>query len=70
MRIKTAETIADELGVTPQLVNKLIRLLGIARADCPCCGAKERGITDADVKKIEKRKTSKGPQKGAKKGKK
>lgn len=67
MRIKTAETIAGELGVTPQLVNKLIRQLGIARADCPCCGAKERGITDADAKRIEKRKTSKGPQKGAKK---
>jgi predicted transcriptional regulator len=66
MRIKTAETVADELGVTPQLVNKLIRKLGITRADCPCCGAKERGITDADVKKIEKRKTSKGPTKGAK----
>lgn len=67
MKINTAESVADKLGVTPQLVNKLIRNLGITRADCPCCGAKERGITDADVKKIEKRKTSKGPQKGSKK---
>jgi predicted transcriptional regulator len=67
MRLNTTESIADALGITPQRVRQLVTELGITRADCPCCGAKERGLTEADVKKIEKRKTSKGPQKGAKK---
>jgi predicted transcriptional regulator len=67
MKIKTAETVADTLGLTPQRVNQIVKELGITRADCPCCGAKERGITDADVRKIEKRKTSKGPEKKGRK---
>ena len=63
MKLNTTESVADALGITPQRVRQLVKELGISRVACPCCGAKDRGITDADVKKLEKRKTQPGPMK-------
>ena len=68
MKINTTQSVADALNISTERVRQSMKALGIKFVDCPCCGAKERGITDADVKRIASRNTKVGAPKKAKKG--
>ena len=59
MKINTTESVATALGITPQRVRQLVHQLGIE----PTSIGKAMILSDADVKKLGKRKTSKGPTK-------
>ena len=63
MKINTTETVAAALGLTPQRVRQLVKELNIE----PTMIGKAIVLSDADVKKIERRKTSRGPAKQEKK---
>lgn len=59
MRINTTETVATALGLTPQRVRQLVKELNIE----PTMIGKAIVLSDADVRRIERRKTSRGPTK-------
>lgn len=63
MKINTTETVANALGLTPQRVRQLVRELNIE----PTRIGKAIVLSDADVKKLERRKTQRGPAKQEKK---
>lgn len=63
MKINTTETVAAALGLTPQRVRQLVKELNIE----PTMIGKAIVLSDADVKKLERRKTSRGPAKQEKK---
>jgi hypothetical protein len=62
MKINTTESVAGALGITPQRVRQLVKELGIT----PTMIGKAMILSDADVKKLEKRKTQRGPAKAKK----
>jgi len=59
VRINTTETVATALGLTPQRVRQLVKELNIE----PTMIGKAIVLSDADVRRIERRKTSRGPTK-------
>jgi len=59
VKINTTETVATALGLTPQRVRQLVKELNIT----PTMIGKAIVLSDADVKKLEKRKTQRGPTK-------
>lgn len=63
MKINTTETVATTLGLTPQRIRQLVKELKIE----PTMIGKAIVLSDADVKKLERRKTSRGPAKQEKK---
>ncbi|MEK6281893.1 MAG: hypothetical protein AABN95_16185 [Acidobacteriota bacterium] len=63
MKINTTETVANALGLTPQRVRQLVKELNIE----PTMIGKAIVLSDADVKKLERRKTQRGPTKKEKK---
>ena len=62
MKINTTKSVAGALGITPQRVRQLVKELGIGLQMV----GKAMILSDADVKKLEKRKTQRGPTKGKK----
>lgn len=64
MTINTPEAIAERLGTSTRRVQQLIKELEIEPVQII---GKTQIISDADVKRLEKRKTQRGPAKGAKK---
>lgn len=63
MKINTTQTVADALGLTTERVRQLIKELNIT----PTTIGRAIVLSDADVKKIEKRNTQVGRPKKAKK---
>lgn len=59
MKINTTETVATALGLTPQRVRQLVKELNLT----PTMIGKAIVLSAADVKKLEKRKTQRGPTK-------
>ena len=59
MKINTTETVATALGISPQRIRQAIKELSIT----PTMIGKAIVLSDADVKKLERRKTSRGPAK-------
>jgi hypothetical protein len=63
VKINTTESVATALGLSPQRVRQLVKELNIE----PTMIGKAIVLSDADVKKLERRKTSRGPAKQEKK---
>lgn len=63
MKINTTTTVATALGVTVQRVRQLVKELNIE----PAMIGKAIVLSNADVKKLERRKTQRGPSKQEKK---
>jgi hypothetical protein len=61
--IATTTAVAAKLGITPQRVRQLITELGIE----PTWVGKSMILEDSDIKRLEKRKTQRGPTKKEKK---
>lgn len=59
----TTNAVAAKMGITPQRVRQLINELGIE----PTWVGKSMILEDSDIKKIERRKTQRGPAKRDKK---
>lgn len=58
----TTNAVAAKLGITPQRVRQLVEELGIE----PTWVGKSMVLEDSDIKKLENRKTQRGPAKGGK----
>jgi hypothetical protein len=59
MKINTTKTVATTLGISVQRVRQIVKELNIT----PIMIGKAIVLSDTDVKRLEKRKTSRGPTK-------